>query len=400
MRRGDGVRVHSVWHASALVVVATLVGFMALAPRRTAAATDAARAARPAESAPGAGGFRRATAPFAFRFPRDHGAHPDTRIEWWYTTGHLASGARRFGYELTFFRVGIDRSLESAASAWAPHTIYFAHLALTDEAGRRFRWAERIARPALGASGSDTSTWRVWVEDWSATPAGGNRTRLTAHDAEFGIDLELEPAKPPAIHGTDGVSRKGAQPGETSHYYSLPRLGTRGFVRVGRDTLAVAGTSWMDHEFGSGELGPGVSGWDWFALQLDDGSDLMLYRLRRAAGGDDPASSGTWIDARGRTRHLARDAFGVVGTARWKSARTGAVYPARWRVRVPGEGLDVEVEPVLADQELATSSAAGIVYWEGRVRVRGTRRGRPVAGEGYVELTGYAGRPPGAALGP
>lgn len=356
----------------------------------------AAPAAAPAVLRDSAG-YRMAVAPRAFRFPADHASHPDFRSEWWYYTGHLEARGRRFGYELTFFRVGVSRAWRASASRWAPHDLHFAHFALTDEAGRKFRFDERISRPALGLAGADSARYHVWVDGWSAELAPDGRThRLRAAASEMAIALDLEPLKPPAIHGVGGVSRKAAGAGRASHYYSLTRLATRGSLVVGRDTLAVAGESWMDHEFGSGALEPGQRGWDWVSLQLETGEDLMLYVLRRADGSVEPASSGTWVGRGGATRHLPLEAFELRATGEWTSPRTRGVYPSGWTVRVPSLGLDVALSPVLADQEVAATRTGGVVYWEGAVEARGARAGAPVRGRGYVELTGYAGRRPDA----
>lgn len=339
--------------------------------------------------------FRPALPGYRYQFPRDHASHPAFQTEWWYYTGHLKSGERWFGYELTFFRVGVDSARAPARSAWI-REVLFAHLALTDEHGRRFLFDQRLTRPALGMAGADTARYRVWVEEWSASlDPDGVTHRLHALTSGFGVDLRLRPDKPVVIHGTRGVSQKSAGLGRASHYLSFTRMSSEGRIVSGTDTLAVTGTSWMDHEFGSNQLGGGQVGWDWFAIQLDDGSELMLYRLRRANGTVEPMSSGTWIPRDGGTEHLPLAAFEITSDRTWKSPRTGAEYPARWRVRVPGRGLELSIEPVLPDQELVLEGPVGVRYWEGSVRVSGSARGRPVTGRGYVELTGYAGRVPG-----
>jgi predicted secreted hydrolase len=334
--------------------------------------------------------------PWSFAFPRDHAAHPEFRTEWWYYTGHLRAGARRFGFQLAFFRVVLDRSAAERASAWAPHSVLFAHAALTDEHGRRFRFDERIARPALGLAGADSTRYHVWVDTWSASLAPDGRThRLRAPAHGFGLALDLDLLKPPAVHGAGGVCRKSDEPGYASHYASLTRLRASGRILLGGEAHAVEGEAWMDHEFMDASLAPGQLGWDWFGLQLEDGRELMLYRMRRADGTIDPASGGTLVERDGETRRLPLHAAGVDRTRTWTSRASGARYPAGWIVRVPGEDLVLRLEPTLADQELVTRESGGIVYWEGSVDVVGTARGRPVRGRGYVELTGYAGPPPG-----
>jgi predicted secreted hydrolase len=340
-------------------------------------------------------GWRYATAPHAFRFPQDHASHPDYRVEWWYYTGNVASGERRFGYQLTFFRVGIDPAWRASGSAWAPHDVLFAHLALSDVARGRYVFHERIARPALGMAGADTARYRVWIEDWEAGLAADGAHRLRARAPEMGLDLRLVPEKPPVVHGAHGLSLKSATPGNASHYYSLTRLATTGTIVAGRESLAVRGLSWMDHEFSTSQLDSTEVGWDWFSLQLEDREELMLYQLRRKDGSIEPASSGTWIDVRGHGTYLPRAAYAIEIRDRWRSPQTRAAYPAGWRVRVPARGLDVLVTPALADQELRTRSTWGVIYWEGAVTVSGTIHGAPVAGRGYVELTGYAGAAPG-----
>jgi predicted secreted hydrolase len=359
---------------------------------------------------PGAG---RADAPFRavepgriLRFPADHAAHPAYRTEWWYYTGHLwiaddstsaagaAAGPPRpadFGFQLTFFRSGVARSESPRASAWALHDIYFAHLALGDFGARRFRAAERMMRDALGLAGADTAAYRVWIDDWSAAlGADGSHRLRAAEGASHAIDLTLVPDKPPALHGDAGYSRKGEAPDQASYYYSLTRLAAAGTVQSGGRTFAVRGAAWMDHEFTTGELAADLVGWDWFGLQLDDASEVMLYLLRRADGTPGPASSGSFIAPDGRVTPLARGAFTVTADDTWRSAASGAVYPARWAVRVPGAALELTLEPRLADQELVTRESTGITYWEGAVSARGTRGGAPLAGRGFVELTGYA----------
>jgi predicted secreted hydrolase len=350
--------------------------------------------APPAAPLRDAEGFRLAVAPYTFEFPRDHAAHPEYRTEWWYYSGHLVSGARRFGYELTFFRVGLPRARASSSSRWAVRELVFAHLALSDETAGRFRSFDAVGRPALGMAGADTARFAVWLDESRAGLAPDGRTHaLRGVAPEFRFALALDPGKPPAVHGRGGVSAKGPRPGSGSHYYSLTRMPTRGTLVVRGDSLAVQGTSWMDHEFGSGRLEDTHAGWDWFALQLADGRELMLYQLRLRSGGIEPLSSGSLVDRDGRVRPLARDAFAIEATGRWTSARSGARYPSGWRVRVPSERLDLELEPTLRDQELTARAMGGVVYWEGSVRVRHAGAG-PRAGEGYVELTGYAGPAP------
>lgn len=335
-------------------------------------------------------GYRLSVPPYAFDFPRDHASHPDFAIEWWYYTGHLDAAERTFGFELTFFRVGLDRNRLDSPSRWALHTLYFAHFALTDVDGRRFHYFQRVSRPALGMSGADTTRYRVWIDDWLAQLEPDGRThRLIAAEDDIAMDLELVSAKNPVSHGRGGVSQKAEGLGRASHYYSLSRLEGRGEVRVDGRTFPVTALAWMDHEFGSNQLAENQVGWDWFSLQLDDGRELMLYVMRLEDGGIDPYSSGTLVRADGSSVHLPRDAFEITARDHWTSPTSGGVYPSGWTIRIPAHGITLDVAPLLDDQELALPG--GITYWEGAVEVTGNA----VRGRGYVELTGYAGRIPG-----
>ena len=315
-------------------------------------------------------------------------------MEWWYFTGHLYDqSARRFGYEVTFFRKAVDDvRVREHPSRWALRHLYFAHLAVTDVEGGTFSFSEKLSRAAFGKAGADPGRMKVWIDRWNLEPVTEEhqQLRLTAHDAGFGVDLTLTLDKPPVIHGREGISRKGAGPGQASHYYSLTRLATRGTVRVRGEPFEVTGTSWMDHEFGSGGLGEDQVGWDWFSVQFDSNVEFMLYLLRKRDGSHDPASSGTLILPDGTSRHLTRADFVVRTTDQWISPHTRAQYPAKWIVEVPSIPLEVTITPVLPDQELRTENSTRVTYWEGAVDVRGHYRNAPVTGTGYVELTGYA----------
>lgn len=362
-----------------------------------AALALACSAATPAPAGPprDADGFRLAVPPRTFTFPADHAAHPSYRTEWWYYTGHLASGTRRFGYELTFFRVGLPRLREASRSAWATRDLVFVHLALTDESRGTFRFHDDVRRAVLGQAWADSTRYDVGLEEsFARLAADGTTHQLRGVAPEFSFALALRSGTPPVVHGHDGVSQKTAGAGNASHYYSLPRLSTRGTLVVGGDSLAVTGESWMDHEFGSAGMSASHAGWDWFSVQLADGRSLMLYTLRLKSGGIEPLSSGTWIEADGRSRPLSLADFRVRATGAWTSPRSGARYPSGWHVSLPREKIELDLAPLARDQELTAASMGGVVYWEGSVRVRGSQGDRALAGQGYVELTGYAGRTP------
>ncbi len=340
--------------------------------------------------------FDMAVPGYEYRFPRDHGAHERFRTEWWYYTGHLtAADGRRFGFELTFFRRGIPPDqIQTLPSKWSIQQLYLAHFALTDLSTGRFYYADKVSRDGLGKAGAETGRLHVWVDRWSLLMEDRTAPGHQLHAAtdNVAIDLTVVPGKPPVIHGRGGISRKGADPGQASHYYSLTRLSAEGQIRIGTETVAVTGLSWMDHEFGSADLGQNVVGWDWFSLQLSDSTELMWYSLRRADGSSDPVSSGTLVLADGRIQPLDAKDLTIEPLAYWTSPRSKGRYPQRWRLTAPALGMDLTVDSLLADQELDTSRSTRVTYWEGTVSASGQARGAPVTGRGYVEMTGYAER--------
>ena len=382
---------------SCLTAVAGILG--ALASLAAGAAPPSDPGVLPAEGVPG---FAQALAPRTFAFPRDHGPHPEFRQEWWYVTGNLdGADGRRFGFELTFFRVALappsaptaatrkaeEGGAPSATSAWRAREIYMAHFAITDVGARRFHYAHKLARGALGLAGSQGPPLRVWIDDWTLGAAGAaaGDWKLAAAQEGYALELELHPLTPPVLNGEAGLSVKSDAPASASYYYSMPRIVVHGTLLEHGKPLAVHGLAWLDREWGSGALGPNQAGWDWFALQLDDGTALMFYALRDRDGSRDPHSAGTWVESSGEARPLKSPAVGIDVTDHWTTG-DGVRYPSGWRLRVPSLALDVTVHPVLADQELKTSPR----YFEGAVDVSGTREGRRLGGRGYVELVGYA----------
>jgi predicted secreted hydrolase len=316
------------------------------------------------------------TAPL--QFPRDHGAHPEAAVEWWYYTGHLeAPGGREYGFQLTFFRV---------------RDLHLAHFAWTDVGRATFVYEEKTHLGLPGIAGAATGGLDVSNEDWSVREDRGV-VRLSAGRRDLGeLALTLTPSKPPVLHGGDGLSKKGPGENESSRYVSITRLAAAGMLTHAGVVMRVSGTAWFDHEWGPGALPAGAAGWDWFALQLDDGSDLMLYRMRLAGGAASPYSAGTFVPAGGPPRAIAWDDITLAPRSTWTSARSRAVYPAAWSLAVRSLGLETTITPLVADQELATEKSTGVTYWEGACRVAGYRGGRPIGGRAYVEMTGYAGR--------
>jgi predicted secreted hydrolase len=340
--------------------------------------------------------FRVATEGYQYAFPRDHGAHEDFRTEWWYYTGQVKTkDGRPFGYQLTFFRRGMPRhQVRTLPSQWAVTQLYLAHFAVSDLSKGHFHYAEKISRAGLGKAGAARDRLHVWIDQWSAespSTAPGTQT-LHATDGDLALQLTVSPEKSLVVHGTQGISRKGAAAGQASHYYSFTRLATTGTLSIGTERFDVTGSSWMDHEFGSADLDKDLVGWDWFSLQLDDQRELMLYRLRRADGSADPVSSGTIIDRDGLGHHLSIGDFTLEPTSYWTSQTSHARYPQRWRLTIPSRQLSLELVPLMAEQELSTTRSTQVTYWEGAIAATGTAQGQPIHGQGYMELTGYAER--------
>lgn len=348
-------------------------------------------------AAPDKQAWREAGPGYRFSFPRDHASHPEYGLEWWYYTGNLrAADGRRFGYQLTFFRVGITPE-QMNPSRWAVRDLYMAHFAISDIGRESFHAFERLNRAGVGWSGADAGVYRVWNEGWEVS-LEGDVHMLRARDGDYQLDLSLKPAKPPVIHGASGVSQKGASEGNASHYYSLTRMETSGEIIVGGEAFEVSGLSWMDHEFGTSFLEQEQVGWDWFSIQLDDGRELMLFELRRVDGSIDPRSSGTLIEADGRAVNLSHEDFRLVSSELWRSGTSAAAYPTAWTIELPRYDLRLDVRAAFAGQELNTGESAGVTYWEGSVEVSGSERGLNLSGRGYLEMTGYAGQNMGAIM--
>ena len=337
--------------------------------------------------------------PVPITLPADDGPH-DRLTEWWYYTGHLrADDGRSFGFEYVIFRA--ERG--AFPVSWA------SHLALTDESGRRFRYDQRSevgpqadrSQPGRGFDLAITArdpTGRPLPDAtaWTMQGAGGHDRLAAASTTDgFGLDLALGPdERPVVLHDGDGWIDFG--PAGGSYYYSRPRLPLTGTLTLDGQQLQVEGTAWFDHQWGD-FISVGGGGWDWFAVNLDDGSDLMLS-LVRSADGTYPLVYGTSVQADGRIEHLGPDAFTVEPIGSWTSPATGATYPSGWHVRIPGQDLELTLTPTVEDQELDTRATTGVVYWEGSQRVTGTRDGVPIGGDAYVELTGYG--PSGVARTP
>ena len=354
---------------------------------------------------------------YAFEFPRDHFAHPSFDSEWWYYTGNLSTAAgRHFGFELTFFRrarastregtrirateeakAGANTAGAPEPSAWDLDQVWLAHFTVTDTLAERFLVAERVNRSGPGLAGADAGMRRIWNGNWSVEWRPGDEARptqaLTAITPDAALRLTLEPHKPAVVHGRDGVSRKVAgDPRAVSHYLSFTRLAAAGTLALGGEEHAVSGLAWMDHEFFSDYPLEGKVGWDWMSIQLDDGADLMLFGLRDAAGGYGPDVTGTLVDPDGGARPVGWGGAALRPGRRWRSGATGAEYPVEWSVAVPALDLRLDLRPRLDGQEVFTERGLLPPYWEGAILVSGERGGRPAAGVGYLEMTGYTER--------
>jgi len=322
---------------------------------------------------------------YHYQFPADHFNHPAFQTEWWYYTGNLHdSSGHRYGFELTFFRQALQlpqSAAESTGPVWRPDQIYLAHLALTDIDAHTFYHTERLNRAGPGIAGVDIGSRKYWNGNWQVywkNPATSEQ-QLQATCDRFTLTIDLAPLKPAVVHGKDGVSQKGPALGEASHYISFTRLNAKGQL----SGVSVSGVAWMDHEFFTQQPNPTLAGWDWFAIQLDNNEELMLYRLRNKSGEISSYSSGTYIDAKGEAHHLAAEDINFTPGRLWHK------YPVDWQITVPKLGLQLTEQTALDAQELSTSNSPSPPYWEGAVTYTGSIHQQPTKGVGYLEMTGY-----------
>ncbi len=333
--------------------------------------------------------FKKALPGYQFEFPRDHGSHPEFRTEWWYYTGNLQTkNGREFGFMMTIFR-NATAPPETAASPLLANQFYLGHFAISNIQEDLHKSWEKIGRKGLGQASASVETLDVSLGDWSMKLNENDSMEITAVADGYSIALTMDPEKPFVIHGKNGAHQKANDPGQASHYISFTRLSTNGSVEWDGVKYEVSGLSWMDHEFGSNWLAEDEVGWDWFALQLENGEELMLYGLRLKDGSFHEMSSGSIIDAEGKLEELSRNEYTITSNSEWKSSHSDAVYPMGWRIEIPGKNIELEVDPKMLDQEMKTTRYTGTVYWEGAVKVSGRQNGKPVSGSGYVELVGY-----------
>jgi predicted secreted hydrolase len=333
--------------------------------------------------------YRVALPGYRYEFPKDYFDHPAFQTEWWYTTGNLKTAdGRAFGFELTFFRQGVSRD-EAQNNSWNAKDIYLAHLALSDLDGGHFYHSERVNRAGPGIAGVNAEEGKVWNGNWSASWKEGAQ-QLVAQNEDFKIQLELKSEKTPVVHGENGVSQKAEGAGRASHYFSQTRLVTNGTIELKGKQYTVSGLSWMDHEFFTHQLDAEQTGWDWFSIQLEDKTELMLFELRKKNGALDAHSAGTYVDASGKAVHLRFEDFSLEPEGvRWKSPTTGASYPVQWKVSVPKLGITLNARTKLSQQELTGKTKVAPSYWEGAMEFSGKRVSDAIRGSGYLEMTGY-----------
>ena len=330
--------------------------------------------------------FKKATGPLPLKFPEDFGAHPEFQTEWWYYTGNLQSeNGQEFGYQFTIFRRAIDPAPpQQSQSDWRSNQIYFAHFTISDINNQDFYPQEQFSRGAAKLAGAETKPYRIWINDWSIEEEG-NSIHLKARGDKVAINLNLEQTQAPVLQGDRGYSVKGPEPGNASYYYSIVQQPTAGSVQVGKDEYAVKGKSWTDHEYSTSALSPGTAGWDWFSIQFDDQTALMLYALRQEDGTPLEFSKGKFIEKDGSTVALNREDWNLKAIKHWKSPESKTVYPSAWAINIPKLDLSLQGQPLMPNQELNIST----VYWEGAVEFKGKRGDSPISAKGYVELTGY-----------
>ena len=328
----------------------------------------------------------RALPPLTLRFPRDHGAHPQLRTEWWYITGSLSSGGREFGFQVTFFRSRVDAT-QAMNSKFAAKQLVFAHAAITDVQGRKLLHDQRIAREGFGVVAASQEDTAIRLRDWGLRREQGGAYVAQVAGEEIGLNLRCEPTQPLLLQGRQGLSRKGPQEQQASYYYSQPQLAVTGSIRLPGRILQVRGKAWMDHEWSDEVLHADALGWDWIGMNLHDGSALTAFRLR----GKDGASiwdGGSFRAAAGAPYIFTQGEAVFSPQRRWKSPLSQASYPVEWIVRTPADFYTVRA--VLDDQELDSRASTGAIYWEGLAHLFDSNGKR--VGQGYLEMTGYAQR--------
>lgn len=333
-------------------------------------------------------GFEYALNPRPFNFPADHASHSRFRSEWWYFTGNVGSDSgAEFGFQLTLFRFALQPLPSESRSPWRRSNVYLGHFAVSDINSGTFYNFERQSRPALDLAGANVNPVRIWLRDWTIEliDPGSEVWGITAQESGISLNLALSALRPVIPQGDNGLSQKSASPGNASYYYSIPRLAAVGRITTPTGIHNVSGNAWYDHEWSTSALAQGQLGWDWFSLQLDDGSDLMFYKIRNSSGKADQASHGVLLSLDGSRTELRPDEIQFEVTQHWRSQTSRIRYPAAWEIRIPSRKLKLHVAPKLPQQEWDKN----FKYWEGAVQVNGKSDSAPITGDGYVELVGY-----------
>jgi len=339
----------------------------------------------------GSENFSKAVEKRKFIFPDDHGPHPDFRTEWWYFTGNLTSDDnRKFGYQFTIFRTALSKEKPERNSDWNSNQIYMAHFAVTDIDGNKFYFDEKFSREGNKLAGAKAKPFKVWLDDWQIIQIEDKTLydlpviRINTKSEKFEINFKLEAVKPIVLQGDEGLSQKGKQPGNASYYYSYTRLKTEGKIILDGKEFSVNGFSWMDREWSTSALSEDQSGWDWFALQFDDNTEIMYYQMRKNDGNPDAFSKGAYINKDGTSQLIKKDDVILNVNDYWKSP-TREEYPSGWRLQIPEKEIDLTITPAIKNQLMDVA----VRYWEGSVKIEGTKSGSKITGRGYVEMTGY-----------
>jgi predicted secreted hydrolase len=335
--------------------------------------------------------FERADKVIPFEFPKDHGPHPSFKTEWWYFTGNLFSEeGDEFGYQFTIFRTALTSQNEKRKSDWNSNQIYMGHFAVTDISNGEFYFDEKFSREGNQLAGSEINPINIWLEDWQIDQVGNEfyfnlpKLKLSANSKDHSIDLTLKAVKPKVLQGDNGLSQKGKQVGNASYYYSYTRLETGGSITIEGNSVPVRGNSWMDREWSTSALDKDQAGWDWFALQLNDNTEIMYYQMRKRDGTPDRFSKGVIVDSFGQSKLINREDVVLNVTEYW-TAPTENTYPSGWTLEIPSENISLSVLPRFKNQLMDVS----VRYWEGAVKIEGMKNNNSISGKGYVELTGY-----------
>ena len=335
--------------------------------------------------------FSKAVEKRKFIFPDDYGPHPDFRTEWWYFTGNLISNEnKKFGYQFTIFRTALTKEKSERNSEWNSNQIYMAHFAVTDVDGNKFYFDEKFSREGNNLAGAQARPFKVWVEDWQIIQTEDKTVfnlpviSIKAKSEKAEINFIIKAIKPFVLQGEEGLSQKGKQPGNASYYYSYTRLKTDGKIILEGKEFSVNGFSWMDREWSTSALSEDQKGWDWFALQLDNNTEIMYYQMRKKDGTSDVFSKGVFVDEKGASQLIKKDDVVLEVTGYWESP-DGEKYPSGWNLQIPSKEIDLKITPTVKNQLMDVA----VRYWEGAVKIEGTKNGNAINGRGYVELTGY-----------